>query len=98
MAGYYVLHGHKPVSSELAIWARSMESRGDERIVAKSSLKKNVSVSTVFVGLEHQWGEGPPLLFETMIFGGEHDGYQERYSTWEEAEEGHAEAVKLVKE
>ena len=23
-----------------------------------------------------------------MIFGGEHDEYQERYATWEEAEEG----------
>ncbi len=28
-------------------------------------------------------------LFETMIFGGANDGYQERYATWDEAERGH---------
>lgn len=34
--------------------------------------------------------------FETMIFGGEHDQYQERYSTWDEAEAGHKRAIELV--
>jgi hypothetical protein len=51
-------------------------------------------VSTVFLGLDHQWGDGPPLVFETMIFGGEHDQYQERYSTWDEAEAGHKQGVR----
>ena len=37
-----------------------------------------------------------PILFETMIFGGEHDQYQERYATREEAVEGHARAVAPV--
>jgi hypothetical protein len=52
--------------------------------------------STVFIGLDHNWGEGPPLVFETMIFGGEFDQYQYRYSTWAEAEAGHAVAVGMV--
>ena len=46
-------------------------------------------VSTVFLGLDHAFDGGTPLLFETMIFGGEHDEYQERYATWDEAEAGH---------
>ena len=29
------------------------------------------------------------ILFETMIFGGQYDDYQWRYSTYEEAEAGH---------
>jgi len=33
-----------------------------------------------------------------MIFGGKYNNYQERYSTWAEAEEGHRKAVVLVKE
>jgi len=37
-----------------------------------------------------------PILFETMIFGGENDQYQERYSTWDEAVEGHKKACDLV--
>lgn len=56
----------------------------------------SVTVSTVWLGLDHQYGDGPPLIFETMIFGGEHDGYQERYSTKEQALAGHAKAVKMV--
>jgi hypothetical protein len=36
------------------------------------------------------------MVFETMIDGGEHDMYQKRYSTWEEAEKGHGEAIRLV--
>jgi hypothetical protein len=48
-----------------------------------------VTISTVFLGLDHAWGDGPPLLFETMIFGGSHDQYQERYSSKKEALAGH---------
>jgi hypothetical protein len=48
-----------------------------------------VRVSTVFLGLDHRWGDGPPLLFETMVFGGPLNGNQERYSTWDAAAEGH---------
>ena len=57
----------------------------------------DVRVSTVLLVLDHGWGDGPPLIFETMIFGGEHDEEQWRYSTREEAEEGHRRAVALVK-
>ncbi len=62
--------------------------------------KKNrfepISISTVFLGLNHNFGDGEPLLFETMIFGGKRDGYQERYATRQESIKGHKKAVKLV--
>jgi hypothetical protein len=54
-----------------------------------------VRVSTVFLGIDHAW-EGPPLLFETMVFGGPLDEEMERYSTWEEAERGHAVMARRV--
>src|SRR4051794_39297838 len=58
-------------------------------------------VSTVFLGIDHNFGFGPdkdPLLFETMIFGGDErsefgESYCERYHTWGEAEAGHTQAV-----
>lgn len=57
----------------------------------------DAEVSTVFLGINHQWKDGePPVLFETMIFGGPRDGYQNRYSTWEEAEQGHLSALAIV--
>jgi len=66
-----------------------------ERVV-KQEIVKDAWISTVFLSLDHSWIPGPPILFETMIFGGEYDGYQDRYSTWDEAEEGHRKVVNLV--
>ena len=60
-----------------------------ERAVAKTQVTDDVEVSTVFLGLDHAWGFGPPLLFETLIFGGPYDGEMDRYSTWEQAVAGH---------
>lgn len=35
----------------------------------------NICVSTVFLSLDHAMGSGPPVLFETMIFGPPRDGH-----------------------
>jgi len=94
MIKHYILDGHNPVSVDLMRWATWFE-RAD-RHVAQSGVKDGVQVSTVFLGLDHSWGEGPPMLFETMIFGGEHDQYQERCSTWGQAEEMHKTACKFA--
>lgn len=56
-----------------------------------------VRVSTIFLGLDHNYSGGEPILFETMIFGGPLDGEQWRYHTYDEAERGHANAVKDAK-
>jgi hypothetical protein len=77
-------------------WGRWMED--GNRQVALDSVGGGAYVSTVFLGLDHSFGDGPPLLYETMIFGGRHDGYQERYATREEALEGHRRALFMAKE
>lgn len=92
MTEYYILDGKEPIEMPDAItWAAQFE-RADG-IVEQTILSQGIRVSTVFLGLNHQWGDGPPLLFETMIFGGEHDEDQWRYSTWDEAVAGHTAAV-----
>lgn len=54
---------------------------------------RTARISTVFLGLDHRYdrydGHGPPLVFETMIFGGPLDEEQARYATMDEAKEGH---------
>lgn len=56
-------------------------------------------ISTVFLGIDHRFGDGgPPILFETMIFGGKFDEYQERCSTWDEAVNMHKRACQKVLE
>ena len=56
-------------------------------------------VSTVWLGMDHSWGDGPPLIFETMIFPSDEscDYYQDRYSTEAEAKKGHKKAIKYAK-
>ena len=93
---HYILDGHKPVPvKNLMLWARWFEV-GDRRVAVTDT--DNGQVSTVFLGIDHSFSEdGPPVLFETMVFGGTLDGEQERYTTWEEAEAGHRKMVERVK-
>lgn len=92
----YILEGKTPKAVDDVIeWGQWFEKAN--RQVADTKLPHGVRVSTVFLGLDHSFGDGPPILFETMIFGGKHNEYQERYATWEEAKSGHKEAVKLAK-
>lgn len=65
--------------------AASMSGR---RFVAKTDLG-HCEVSTVFLGVDYQFGDGPPLLFETMVFGLAMDQETRRCSTWQEAVEQH---------
>lgn len=97
MSEHYILDNHKPVPVDLMTWARWFEKHHNDRHVALDKVG-DVRVSTVFLGLDHSFGDGPPLLFETMIFGGVHDDFQNRCSTWEEAEAMHASALRMVKE
>jgi|SRR3954469_11582606 hypothetical protein len=94
MSDCYQLDGHDVVKVAVHDWR--LES-ADQRRVAADEIG-DARVSTVFLGLDHGYGDGPPLIFETMIFGGQHDAYQERYSTWQEAEAGHKRAVVMVKQ
>jgi len=92
----YILDGHIPViCNELMKWARWFETAN--RRVKKTKIGET-EISTVFLGLDLQYGKGKPLIFETMIFGGKLDGEADRYSTWEEAEKGHKKMIEEVKQ
>ena len=93
MSNHYKLVNGEPVKCDLMEWAEFFTE--DNMRIAKDEIG-DVNISTVFLGLDHQYGDGPPLLYETMIFGGEHDGYQERYSTEEQAKRGHKKACEMV--
>jgi hypothetical protein len=92
MSGTAKLVDRKVVPCGVREYAATIESM---RRVALDSIE-DVDVSTVFLGLDHGFG-GKPLWFETMIVGGPLDDSQERYTTIEEAEAGHARWVALVR-
>jgi hypothetical protein len=92
MSDHYILDGKLPRKVDLMTWAEWYAKA--YRHVA-DTMKGNIRVSTVFLGLDHQWGNGPPELFETVIFGCDKE-WQERCSTWEEAEAMHKRACELA--
>ena len=94
--GRYILDGLRPKHCpDLMEWAEWMETA--DRTVQVTMIG-DVRVSTVFLGLDHQFGVGSPILYETMIFGGDLDEYQERWQTLGEAKNGHAVAVQHVRD
>lgn len=52
-----------------------------------------VWVSTVWIGMNLGFGPGPPIIFESMVFGGPYDQAQNRYATEAQALAGHERAV-----
>lgn len=69
----------------------------ENRRVMKTILRDGSSVSTVFLGLDHSFGQGTPILFETLgIHNGEHY-CMNRYPTYEAALTGHRETVEELK-
>ena len=94
MSDKYILDGHEAVvCDDLMAWGKWIEDA--DRHVDKTMIG-DIRVSTIFLGLDHSFGEGSLQLFETMIFGGEFDEEMWRYSTWDEAEKGHQAAVAKV--
>lgn len=96
MTKKYVMNDKFEVTEEpdLFKWARQFES--SNRVVKKSYPADHVEVSTVFLGLDHSFGDGPPLIFETLVFGGPLADEMERYSTHREALAGHDAMVERV--
>lgn len=94
MTDKWILNGKLAVPcSDLMEWARWFETH--DRVVEKTDVGP-LHVSTVFLGIDHSFGHGEPLIFETMIFGDNEDEYQVRSSSWDEAERCHAEAVGIA--
>ena len=90
MPEYYDRQGN-PLT--LMQWAKRIE--GDPaqaKCVAETTLPNGYWVSTVWLGLDHAFGDGPPLIFETMVFASEtnlSDQDMDRYSTEADALAGH---------
>ena len=92
----------EPEPLAFAKWFETADRQIAENYLTEQEVE--VRVSTVFLGIDHNPQSAydikdntDPVLFETMIFGGEHDEYQERYCTRKDALLGHGRALNLVK-
>ena len=106
---FYKLVGMKIVPCSLEEWGEWMQRKPKERHIERSFFfepdETRVMVSTVFLGMDHGFGPLPgededplpPLLFETMVFGGWQDETQVRSYTLGEAKSVHYDLCKLIK-
>jgi len=93
---WYILDkDNKPVKSTIIQHGEWIEANPERKAVKQEHIG-DIFVSTVFLGLDHAWNSDIPVLWETMIFGGEHDQYQDRYTSVEDALEGHKLALTLI--
>ena len=96
--GHWILDGIDPIPVELDTWATWFQAA--DNWIAKDWLE-HFSVSTVFLGLDHNFHDhGPPLIFETMVFanGGWMGEWMMRSSTYHEAMTAHELAMLYVSE
>jgi hypothetical protein len=87
--------GRPVLCKDLQTWGQFME---ESRQVC-DTMVFGYRVSTVFLGIDHNFDdEGPPVLWETMVFPDLPSGeIQERYSSRADAEAGHAATVQKVR-
>ncbi len=64
---YVLTDSGEPVKGDWENWWSPEHER--LRIVAQTTISSRL-VSTVFLGLDHNFGQGPPVLWETMVFNG----------------------------
>lgn len=96
MTRYVLDNDGEPVAQpDLLKWAEWFETA--DRSVADDNIG-DTRVSTVFLGLDHSLHGDPPMLYETMIFGGKHDEYQERCGNRVAALTMHDRAMALVRD
>jgi hypothetical protein len=93
---YYILdHAGEPVGcDDVTVWGAWMHT--DENIIVAQEDVGDLLVSTVFLGLDHAFGGGAPILWETIVFGSggtSLDGYPRRYRGRLEALKGHVDAL-----
>jgi hypothetical protein len=95
--GTYILENGKirpePDTLKWGAWYETAERR-----VERTTINDDVDVSTVFLGIDNNFGgDGPPILFETLVFGGEYDGWQRRCATLGEAKVIHFQVVEALR-
>ena len=103
MGTHYILNdaGEPIEAGNLAVWLQWMASA--DRTIAVDHIGPAM-VSTVFLGHNHQFEDGPPILFETLVFVPDQDGElhavdnsMRRYETREQALAGHEQICTYLK-
>ena len=92
---FYKLVEKQPVPCTFADYASSMKS-AENRLIEQSQVGE-LTVSTVFTGIDHAFGMGEKQLFETSVFGLPDDIQpQWRFASWNDAVNQHLQLVVML--
>lgn len=108
---YYVLDKqHRVIRADAHEWSLFFSDFSKRQLA--ETITSLYRISTVFLGIDHGWGKGPPIVFETMAFelaetevkfsDGQkfitHEDFETaRYSSWDDAMAGHRAMVRRIK-
>lgn len=92
---FYILKDKKPVQcNNLIEWGECMEDINKRTV--KRTKKRNITISTVFLGYDCSFDEREKQLFETAVLVDKEFSIERRYATWKEAEKGHNEICNQI--
>ena len=97
---YYTLKGKNPAPCTNVIeWGNWMKENQANKVIARTEINGKL-VSTVFLGIDHNFSGDNPHIFETMVFhkGKLDEPWFARCSTWDEAEAQHLNGIKFAME
>lgn len=103
MLNRYILdeNGQPHPEPDRLAWVRWFETSYQQRVVVQDEVFPGIKVSTVFLGVDHNWnGKEPPQLWQSIIFAPDNyplGGEQQRYASLTEARAGHAVLVRHVR-
>jgi len=94
----YILEDKTPVAepdpAKWGPWMRTANRKVREEVIGDAA---PVRVITMFLGIDCSRGEGPPMLFESVVHGGPLNSESTLSGTWEAAEAAHEAMVTRVR-
>lgn len=101
------VYGYHPRTGEPLLTVETFAAAVDDREARRVALDEveGLRVSTVHLVIDHGFGDGAPVLWETMVFPADDDetpktpewtDYQWRYRSLDDARAGHAEIVAAI--
>ena len=99
---WYILNEkNKPIAATLSSYSQWSHEYPKKRIVKQENVGE-LYVSTVFLGMNRDYDEEKPILWETMIFSRNeyvenNNEYKTRYTSYEDALIGHETALEFAR-
>lgn len=92
---YYRLEGKEVIETSGDEWMGARNSPAES--LWRTVLHDGTMISTIFLSVTPRKDSiGRPLVFETMVFGGEYSGYTRIHHSYDDAEACHQQTIEML--